>query len=559
MPDLRQSLLDQDLGHLHIVAEHWGIELVTKDVHPALDELVKEMLDPELLHEIIDTLPAKVSLCLEAFSEKNGRMLWSEFKRRFGEVREIGPGRRDRERPDLQPLSTAEILWYRALVGRAFFDTGRNVEEFAYIPVDLFELIKCYIGGIDVGESGDSKLLLGRAAKAAECSNPEPANDRIIDHACTLLAGLRTGKNSFDFTPIPEDFIHSILLQAGILDAQGDPDPEDTRAFLESLRAEALNTLAQTWLNSTEHNDLKHVPGFEIEGKWQNEPLETRSFLLERIAAIPIETWWSLSAFVADLHHHTPDFQRPGGDYDSWFIKDSKSGEFLRGFDHWFEVDGALVRYLISGPLHWLGITDIAFSTDTSPATAFKLSQHADQLLQGSPPKGLVEENEPIHLRSDGRVSVPNLSPRAVRYQVARFCAWEEGNIHEYRYRITASSLAEARDTGLLVSHLVTLLRRYAVSIPPNILTALNRWDRSGTQVQMQRGTILRLGSPRILTSLRNSRAARFLGDPLGPTSILVKEGGEEKVFALLVEMGYFGDFKKVLPPSKDVVGKRRN
>jgi len=307
MPDLRQSLLDQDLGHLRIVAEHWGVTLMAKDTYPALDELVQEMLDEELLQEIIDTLPEKVRLCLHAFSEKDGRMLWSEFKRRFGEVREIGPGRRDRERPDLQPLSTAEILWYRALVGRAFFDTGRNVEEFAYIPADLHEMIRSYIGVENKGEADKSRLLLGRAAKAAECANPETANDRILDHACTLLAGLRIGKKGFDFSPISDEFIHSILQQAGILDAQYNPDPKVTRTFLESPRAEALTTLTQTWLDSAEHNDLEHVPGFEVEGEWQNEPLETRRFLLDCITAIPKDTWWSLSAFIAEkLFVHLP-------------------------------------------------------------------------------------------------------------------------------------------------------------------------------------------------------------------------------------------------------------
>jgi hypothetical protein len=53
---------------------------------------------------------------------------------------------------------------------------------------------------------------------------------------------------------------------------------------------------------------------------------------------------------------------------------------------------------------------------------------------------------------------------------------------------------------------------------------------------------VLRLNSPQILEELRASRAARFLGDPLGPTTVIVKPGAREKVLAALLEMGYLGE-----------------
>jgi hypothetical protein len=43
------------------------------------------------------------------------------------------------------------------------------------------------------------------------------------------------------------------------------------------------------------------------------------------------------------------------------------------------------------------------------------------------------------------------------------------------------------------------------------------------------------------LKALQDSRAARFLGIPLGPTAIMVKRGAEEKVLVALLEMGYLG------------------
>ncbi|MFC1998001.1 helicase-associated domain-containing protein, partial [Chloroflexota bacterium] len=144
--------------------------------------------------------------------------------------------------------------------------------------------------------------------------------------------------------------------------------------------------------------------------------------------------------------------------------------------------------------------------------------------------------------RSDGRVNIPFLAPRAARYQIARFCQWESPTSHEYRYRLTPASLI---DQGLKIQHLQTLLARHAQNVPPNIVKALTRWDQRGTEARLQTAQILRLGSPELLKALRNSRAARYLGEPLGPTTVIVKPGAGEKVLEALTEMGHLGEIDK--------------
>jgi hypothetical protein len=78
------------------------------------------------------------------------------------------------------------------------------------------------------------------------------------------------------------------------------------------------------------------------------------------LSQLPQDIWWNLPSFVNAIHDIQPDFQRPAGDYDSWFIRKDNSDDFLRGFSSWDEVDGALLRFLITGPLHWLGFYDLA-------------------------------------------------------------------------------------------------------------------------------------------------------------------------------------------------------
>src|SRR6266508_6372991 len=141
MPDLIDSLLKQDIGHLRIVAGLWGCELDSTDVESAREELAASLLDPELVREILETLSPSINAALDALISKDGPIPWAEFTRQFGNIREMGAGKRDRERPHLKPASSAEALFYRGLLARAFFDTPKGAQQFAYIPDDLLALI----------------------------------------------------------------------------------------------------------------------------------------------------------------------------------------------------------------------------------------------------------------------------------------------------------------------------------------------------------------------------------------------------------------------------------
>ena len=122
MPDLMYSLQGRDLSHLRMVAELWGVDLKAPDSRSGRQALVKTLLNPISVEDNLELLPDVARSALDELLRNDGRMPWSLFTRRFGEVREMGPARRDREQPHLNPKSVVEALWYRALVARAFFD-----------------------------------------------------------------------------------------------------------------------------------------------------------------------------------------------------------------------------------------------------------------------------------------------------------------------------------------------------------------------------------------------------------------------------------------------------
>ena len=542
MPDLAHSLEGYDLGYLQIVAELWGIEFSAAEFHQGLDKLVPLLLDPQLVADVVDSLPPKAKEAIADILSNGGRMTWAIFTRRYGEVQEMGPGRRDRALPYRDPLSPTEVLWYRAILGRVFFDTPKGPEEFAFIPTDLIPLMPA--------DQVTSVQTLGRAALPVERAHPILATDRILADACTLLAALRLGLTEDEtcLSPFPGDFpltpatLKMLLTASGLLDEEGLPKPEPTRLFLESSRGEALAQLALSWQNSEKINELAIIPQLILEGEWANDPLRTRESILKFLATIPQKTWWNMESFVTTIRQQHPDFQRPAGDYDSWFIRDRDSGEYLRGFEHWDDVDGKLIRFMITGPLYWLGVVDLAAPAEGKPLTAFRFSKWSQALLGGEAPEGLPLEDQKMHVRSDASLKVSTRVPRAVRYQIARFSRWGGFDGKDYIYKLTPASLERAAQSDLHISHLLVLLRTHADPVPPSLVKALERWEKHGGQARMEHALVLRLSSPEILQELRASRAARFLGDPLGPTAVIVKPGAKKKVLAALAEMGYLGE-----------------
>src|SRR2546425_1727478 len=98
MPPLHRVLADHDLGLLRLMAGLWGLELAAGSQREAADELAARMLAPELAAENIAALPADAHAAFDQLA-REGRQLLAWFTRRYGELRAMGPARRDRERP----------------------------------------------------------------------------------------------------------------------------------------------------------------------------------------------------------------------------------------------------------------------------------------------------------------------------------------------------------------------------------------------------------------------------------------------------------------------------
>ncbi len=541
MPDLKESFRGRDLGFLKIVASCWGIALEAPNAEAARIQLADSMLQDDLAQEIIDALPVQSRQALTELAAHDGRLPWSLFRQHHGEIRQMGPARRDREQPDRNPQSAAEILWYRALIGRAFFETPDGPEEFVYIPSDLLDQIP----------SGAAKAPqdLGRPATPAERTDPRPGTDHLLDLATSYLAALRIGEPDWVAPSARREFLHALLVSAGMLSETGQLSRDRMAEFLSARRPAAWGELVQTWLQSAQVDELRLLPGLRAEGDWKSEPLKTRRTVLGFLADIPTASWWSLGALIGSIKDRHPHYQRPDGNYDRWYIRRAGTETYLRGFESWDLIDGTLVRYLICGPLHWLGLVDLAgapaplWPDGENVPLAFRFPAEKRGVLSGKRPRPTGRRREiKIHVRSDGRIDIPRQAARTARYQVARFTVWLSENQYEFRYQLTPSSLEAARHQGLRVQHLLSVLSKHSDGIPPNVSRALWTWEKEGAHARIEKISVLRLATPEMLRELRGSRARRFLGDLLGPTAVVLKPGTEDRVLALLAEMGWLAE-----------------
>jgi hypothetical protein len=99
--------------------------------------------------------------------------------------------------------------------------------------------------------------------------------------------------------------------------------------------------------------------------------------------------------------------------------------------------------------------------------------------------------------------------------------------------------LTKAKEQGLKVEHLLALLTKHTdAGIPPSLLKALKRWEVNGTEARVQTQVILKVSKPEVLEEMRKSKAAKFLGEVLSPTTVVVKSGAIQKVMEALTELG---------------------
>lgn len=546
---LRQSLSELDLAHLRVIARFWEVDPEPSSREALIARLLPVMMDPERQGAHWARLGPEEQEALRVLVGAGGVMPAAAFQRRFGEIRRVGAARLEGERLWERPSGPAEALWFRGWIFFGFVEQPAGFEEVLFIPDELRL-------GLPVGAEAPRP-------REPEALPPAPAPARVrragttpADDFCTLLAFLHNEAPPAVMTP-EEAWARFPSLRRqlrwphrerwALLWRLADAlrmtqvrreavrlDPEVTTRWLQAPLMEQLRALLEAWREDPVWNDLFHVPTLRPEptGSWQNDPRLPRYTLLQLLGRLDPGCWYAIPDLVREIQARNPTFQRTEAEFATWYIRDAETGEYLRGFENWDRVEGALLRYLLTGPLHWLGVVELG-EPDRIRLSPFG----AAYLGKGDPPP---DGDTRFVLLEDGTIEV-GAARRYERFQIARIADWvASGEV--YRYRITARSLARAQGQNIGPERILDFFRRYDLTPPEALGRALARWAARGPEATVERALVLRVSHPELMRQLLATEARRHVREVLSPVAVTVHPAGWPQVRAALLQLGVVPD-----------------
>lgn len=551
---LYQSLMDNDVARLRVIARQWDIELLAERRADVVAELADAMARAEAVNRSWENLAPEPRAALEDLLRREGAEPWAAFVRRWGHVRTVGPGRLEREELWKDPVSPAEALWYWGFLHRApqIMESGTSV-QMAFVP----ESLALYL-------PTPPPLEIPPPETTAPPLRIRAYGDRIVEEVVTLLSYVQNSEVlvteegawpsahqrrlsrwlRVDQTPLP--FLQAVVCTAGLAqrDERGHlkPVPEATLDWLRSDRWTQWETLVRGWLNTSRWNDMTLLETVrpDVTG-WPNDPARTRENVLALLEQCTLGVWYPLAGFVAYVQEYEPDFLRPNADYDSWSLRDARSGAPLRGFEAWEAVEGVLLAALLVESLTWLGLVDVGRHNPRLPVDSFRLSDLGAAFLElGKPPT--FSEAPSVRLRDDGLLTVP-VGRRYERFQLSRIARpWTLEDEEAYGYRLTPRSLRRARRQRISLSRIAEFLEEATEqALPEPLLTALRTAYEEGGRGRVVRLWVLRVHDPEVLAA---ENIQGLLHESLGPGVATVQD---ENLKALLVALTQAGVLPEVV------------
>jgi hypothetical protein len=502
MPTTAQMLNDYPNILLQVLAELRNAFIDgVESREQAIKLLADQVTDPtsvQMAYQEVTDMAEDAGRAVELLLKEGGELVEAQFSREFGGIRQMGPSKLERETPWLYPESVAEVLYYYGLIGRGFKGAGKAAHTVIYLPSDVVPWLP------HPQNPALANGLNARPVPPPPASRILPADDSFLQDMGTLLGFLHTerlrlttaGPNAEDVDRFVQrlqlPFTHdepllntrlALLLhlanRLGFL-RRGEQETVQltgnrVRAFLDKTRSEQRLALWEAWRDSSEWNDLCRTPGLECAetGAWRNDPKQTRATLLGLFARLQPGIWYSRRDLIQAIKEAEPDFQRPTGDYEGWYLRSTNTQEFLKGFEQWDAVEGALLSFLIHGPLHWLSALDLA-EPSAGDDLLLSLSQWGARWLGHDVPEPQESLRPGITVGADFSLTLAPGVTLADRFRVERFAQWQASYPH-YVYQINQRSLKRAADAGISAQQLLDFLKNHQSQIPEHVMSALTR------------------------------------------------------------------------------------
>lgn len=563
---LLATLQDYDLDLLNLIAARWDVELDAHDARVAAERLSALMLEPErAAHEWSRLNDRERGTLQFLLSAPNHQMPLAKYSRLYGDIRAMGPEMRAREKPHLTPLGAAEVLYYRGLVATSYGQGTAGMQPIVFVPSDLAAVLPVHVTGYDLTQEDEGDFEEDESEDAQtsnETQLTQSATTSLVDDLATLLAYLQIEHipNHGDLLPglmaqsldgyllggvgVPRVALMLALLETlGLVGNSEDgstfkPIPTQARKWLDQARTDQVKSLVTAWHNTPLFNELAHVSGLVLETeRWPNDPTLLRLTLQTALASFDDEEWVAAAEVIETIKQEEPDFQRPAANYESWYIRDASSDDYLHGFENWDYIEGATLAFTLTAVLPWLGLADLG---ESEVGVMLRLTAYGKAYLGLADWPRRPDSAVQVKVDENGQVLASRNLSRYDRFQLARFTDW--GTVGEpYQYYLSTASLTRARQGGIKAEHILTFLRRTAEQpIPQAWVSRLETWGKSdGAALIISQLIVLQTEREEELQTLwETPQIRRYLGARLGGRAVTVRADQWEALAAALGELG---------------------
>jgi hypothetical protein len=566
MKSLKEVLLEHPPQLLRAIAELHHITITETSRDALATQLAAELSRAEVAQRAWQMLSAEEHAILTQLLAQGGKAKAFQLVRAHGEIRSFGPVALARDKPYLKPANALEHLWYLGLIQRAFDVVGDFRGEIFFVPAEVSAhwpqpaleppsfTVKPAPAPALASAHGDA-LMWDMFAFMVFVMREEPrlTADGVLSEAdAKKLSSQLSPLTPSPLSPMGRgvggegrarlDFITRLAIAARLVKAQAGAGLRlhlNAKEWLKASAQQRRLQLLEAWQRDRYFNELAHVPSLKLEATgWRNDPRLARQTVVKYLKFCPLDAWVSLASFIAGIKQIVPDFQRPDGDYDRWHIRDAETGKLLTGFTHWQHVEGALLVFLFTGPLQWLGIVSVGGAT--GEPTAFRLTDFGARALE------LTKQNlpEPIPQKfiaqGDFDLLVPHDTPLYARFQLERMADrthWDRVST----YHLSRESVTRLLRQHVTLDQILAFLKRASRQpFPSNVEFTLREWASKFGEVTLRRAAILHTRDQRLLRELQALPDVKgYILEVLSPTVALVKTEALEELEKKLQALGY--------------------
>ncbi|MFN8442138.1 MAG: SWIM zinc finger family protein [Caldilineaceae bacterium] len=382
------------------------------------------------------------------------------------------------------------------------------------------------------------------------------------------------------------EFMVQLMLAAGIVQP-GSPvtvRPQVRDEFFRYDDAKKRAVLAHAWFDLAGWNELWEVirqhPSLSLKygppqfyGSLNREETLTklltdyRKLILSGLSLLPDQEWIAFDSFMAfykswwkGFNHkfwnpasYTSGLDKVAQVQGYWYLVNGETPLNGDKMQDWQLAQGNFIRFLLCGPLSWLGLVDLHFTNEV--LTHFRLHGLRDLYLdrQEAPPlptvavssntKQISQETKDALVAQADTIDVdPSKVSGRIHSLLERIAKRIVTQPHKFTYRLDLETTHKSFEAGLALSDLNSEWKELTgEALPPSIIEILQGWWESYGQVRLyEEMTIIEFGDDHALTEMKALTSLNnLLLVELSPRLVVIPQSAVTTLMGELQKAGY--------------------